>query len=468
MLAHLEWVTPRRAHALAWEEGTARGLLRAVARGRGGSAGDRATSRGVRPEEVRRRLAEAAARHVTPGDAEYPARLEDLPDPPASLFARGRPLPEGPSVAVVGARRCTPYGEEVAEAIGRGVAAAGIPVISGAATGIDSAAHRGALRAGGPTIAVLGSGIDVAYPAGNRSLIDDVAAAGTVVSEYPPGFEARPYRFPARNRLVAGLAAAVVVVEGAAGSGSMITAEIALDLGREVLAVPGPVTSPLSSVPHQLLREGAGLAEGPDDVLATLGLAVLPPEAARASEEGVREGGDGPVSGAGAPAPPGRAVSEEERELLGHLAGAPVPVDVLAVRAGVPVSRALAALAGLELLGLVREVAGRYERTARAGAGQGLRHRGQGAGSRRGGTKRGGDPRPGEEGVDRASSGGRSRRRPAAASGRGESRSPAHHGRAPSGPSGGSGRPTGGSPPPAPPRGAGGGRALRRGATASA
>src|SRR5205814_3118131 len=136
----------------------------------------------------------------------------------------------------------------------------------------DAAAHHGALRAGGPTVAVWGSGIDMPYPRRNATLFRDIRERGTVVSEYPPGTPAEPFRFPARNRIVAALSCAVVVVEGGEGSGSMITADHAMEIGRDVFAVPGLVTSPLSFAPHSLIREGAGLLRGPDDLLADLGM----------------------------------------------------------------------------------------------------------------------------------------------------------------------------------------------------
>jgi DNA processing protein len=247
------------------------------------------------------------------------------------------------------------------------VAAAGVTVVSGAALGIDAASHRGALASGPqienadaqtglfpsrfPTLAVLGSGIDRPHPRRNRALIEEIAAAGAVVSEYPPGAPALPRRFPARNRLVAALSRAVIVVEGAPGSGSMITAEFALEMGRDVLAVPGAVTSPLAAVPHQLIREGACLVRGPQDVLEALG--VAPGESLPAQRDGSGE--------VGASLPPA------ERRALEEVAGAPVTVDAVAVGARLSVDEALSALMALELRGMVREVGGRYERTA-AGA----------------------------------------------------------------------------------------------------
>ena len=164
----------------------------------------------------------------------------------------------------------------MAHDLGRRLAGAGVHVVSGAAHGIDEASHRGALAAPGRTVAVLGAGIDVAYPRSNAALLDRILATGTVVSEYPPGVPAVPRNFPARNRIVAGLARALVVVEGAGKSGSRISVDHALDLGRDVFAVPGPVTSPLAEVPLALIREGATMIRGADDLLDDLGITWSP------------------------------------------------------------------------------------------------------------------------------------------------------------------------------------------------
>src|SRR5207245_870798 len=168
-------------------------------------------------------------------------------DPPAALFVRGHPLSGlTPRISIVGARNCTASGRDTATALGQALAGAGVCVVSGGARGIDAAAHRGALAGGGRSICVLGCGIDLAYPRQHRGLFEDLARTGAVVSEYPPRTKAEPFRFPARNRIVAGLSQGVVVVEGAAGSGSMITADHALDLGREVFAVPGTISRALA------------------------------------------------------------------------------------------------------------------------------------------------------------------------------------------------------------------------------
>src|SRR6266581_362577 len=295
-------IRPRRLLELAVGVGTARACLAAVLAGREGSEADRRWAATIDPDRVEGAMRACEARLATPGTAEYPRPLEDLTDPPAALFVRGAPLAEGASlVAVVGARRCSSLGREVAADIGAGLAAAGMTVVSGAAMGIDTAAHEGALRTGGRTVAVLGCGIDVAYPPRNQALLDRIVASGSVVAEYAPGVPAEPFRFPARNRIIAALAEAVVVVEGAGGSGSLITADHALDLGRAVYAVPGPVTSPLAEVPLALIRDGAGMIRGAEDLLMDLGR--LDPDAATVA------GTDGAGRGAAAE----HDLSERER-----------------------------------------------------------------------------------------------------------------------------------------------------------
>ena len=212
------------------------------------------------------------------GDPRYPALLAELHDPPQRLYVRGALVEalRGPAVAVVGARSCSPYGADVARTLGRELAAAGVVVVSGLARGIDGEAHRGALDAGGPTVAVLGCGIDRDYPRSNAVLAQRVVDGGVVVSEYPPGVEPAPWRFPARNRIIAGLSLATVVVEARERSGALITADFALELGRDVFAVPGEITAALSVGTNDLLRQGAAPLLRVDDVLAALGIERAP------------------------------------------------------------------------------------------------------------------------------------------------------------------------------------------------
>lgn len=212
---------------------------------------------------------EKGIRLLTVQDAAYPARLKNIYDPPCLLYLRGD-MPEiddGVSVAVVGTRACTPYGEQVAEKLAFGLAQGGVTVVSGLAKGIDAAATRGALRAGGHPIAVLGGGADVVYPRENRYLYEDVAARGALISEYPPGTEPKAEHFPVRNRIIAGLSLATLVVEAPRKSGALITAHEALEQGRDVFAVPGAIDAPCSAGCNELIREGAFLITGAQDIL---------------------------------------------------------------------------------------------------------------------------------------------------------------------------------------------------------
>jgi len=206
---------------------------------------------------------------LTMQDAAYPDRLRNIYDPPVLLYVQGR-MPvfdEEVAVAMVGTRGCTPYGEAMTQRLGFDLAAQGALVVSGLAAGIDGAAHRGALRAGGLTAAVIGGGHDRKYPAVNRRLYDDIAASGVILSEYPPGTEHRGAHFPVRNRILSGLCVATLVVEAPLRSGALITANAALEQGRDVFAVPGPVGAPESRGCHRLIQEGAGLVAEARDLL---------------------------------------------------------------------------------------------------------------------------------------------------------------------------------------------------------
>ncbi len=280
-------------------------------------------------------LARLGWRWVAEGEASFPARLATTADPPLGVFLRGE-VSGARAVALVGARRATAYGREVAEYLGRELAAAGVAVVSGMARGVDAAAHRGALAAGGPTVAVWGAGPDRVYPPEHAPLAEKIAASGCLLTEYPPGAPPLAHHFPERNRLIAGLAEAVIVVEADERSGALITARLALDEGREVLAVPGSVFSRLSAGPNGLLRAGAAPVLSADDVLAAIG---LPPRAAAAG---------GPEPALLALIPAGEAVT----------------VDRLAAASGLPVAQVLEGLLTLELAGRVaREADGRYRRS---------------------------------------------------------------------------------------------------------
>ena len=224
-------------------------------------------------------LARGGFRWVARSDPSFPGLLQAIHDPPPGLFVRGAAdvaLLGALSVAVVGARVCSGYGSAVAEAFGRRLAESGVVVVSGLARGVDAASHRGALAAAGlsagRTVAVLGCGIDRDYPRAHAALAARIAERGLIVSEYAPGVAPAPWRFPARNRIVAGLAAATVVVEARERSGALITADLAMEEGREVLAVPGEITSALSRGTNALLRAGAGPATCAEDVLEAIGI----------------------------------------------------------------------------------------------------------------------------------------------------------------------------------------------------
>ena len=207
---------------------------------------------------------------LTFSDAAYPGRLKNIYDPPALLYYKGKlPLLDDLlSVAVVGTRDCTPYGVACAEKLGFGLASGGAVVVSGLAKGIDAAATRGALRAGGVTIGVAGNGLDVHYPYESRYLYEDVAASGVLFSEYPPGTEPAPGHFPVRNRILSGLSLAALVVEAPERSGALITANLALEQGRDVFAVPGNIDSPNSTGTNALIRDGAKAITGAQDILS--------------------------------------------------------------------------------------------------------------------------------------------------------------------------------------------------------
>ncbi len=283
---------------------------------------------------------------LTPADADFPALLRSIPDPPPLLFGRGRvELANAEAVAIVGSRDHTRYGGDVAERLGALAAEAGLVVVSGMARGLDAVAQLAALKAGGRSIGVLGAGIDIVYPAANRELYQRIARDGLLLSEYPPGTRPQPGSFPRRNRLISGLARALVVVEAADGSGTLITVGAALEQGREVLAVPGPITSATSRGTNRLLRDGATPILEPADMLAALGLRSSP---AIAQQLAV------PCT-----------LSATEARVFAALTVDGQTVDEVAVLAGLPVGELLAALLGLELGGLAQQLPGALYRRHR-------------------------------------------------------------------------------------------------------
>jgi DNA processing protein len=268
-------------------------------------------------------------------DAGYPPLLAELHDPPASLFVRGEEgAMAGPGVAVVGARSCSAYGAQVARTLARELAGAGVIVVSGLARGVDGEAHRGALEGGGRTVAVLGCGIDRDYPRSHSELARRIVEAGAVVSEYPAGVEPAPWRFPARNRIIAALSHATVVVEARERSGALITADFALELGRDVFAVPGEITSALSAGTNDLLRQGAAPLTSVRDVLDSLGIELEPPSRP--------------------------SLSDAAAVLLEQLADGARAADDLTRASGLTAGEVAAGLVELELAGLAVQANGVY------------------------------------------------------------------------------------------------------------
>jgi DNA processing protein len=303
------------------------------------------------------RIAEAGARIVTLEDPEYPRLLRELGDAPLYLIAKGEPLLEGPAIAIVGARRATPYGLDAARQLAAGLADAGIAVVSGLARGIDGAAHEGALAGRGRTVAVLGSGIDVIYPAEHTELAARIVAEGTLLSEHLVGTAPLPTHFPARNRILAGMTQGTIVIEAAERSGSLITARLANECGREVFAVPGRIDSPLSAGAHLLIRDGATLVRNVDDILAE----VAPALRSRAGRGRGVSGDSGD----------GSAGTGSAERVIAALTNGPATADDLIRQIGLEPGEILAVLLDLELAGILKQVGGReFQLTGRfAGVG---------------------------------------------------------------------------------------------------
>lgn len=292
-------------------------------------------------------LAQPGHHLLTACDPRYPPQLAAAPGAPVALFVAGDPaILSLPAIAVVGSRRPTPQGRETARAFAARFARAGLVVTSGLATGIDAAAHRGALDGDGPTIAVCGTGLDLVYPPRHASLAAEIAARGALVSELPPGTPPRPWHFPRRNRVISGLSLGVLVAEAAQRSGSLITARLAGEQGREVFAVPGSIHSPLSRGCHRLIRDGAQLVESADEVLAGLQhdlfAAVAPPASSSGGASGV----------------PAVELDSDCKILLNACGFGPVDADILVERTGFPAAVVSSKLLLLELAGAIEPCAG--------------------------------------------------------------------------------------------------------------
>ena len=348
-----QWVLPGSAkyiHAITSRFGSARAAWEAKENHLAGTpllsaervAGIVQRKAEIDPEALPEKLQKLAIKYICYHDSEYPKPLLNIFDPPTALFYRGVMPGEGElAVALVGARKPSPYGQVVAEKLAKDLAAVGITVISGMARGIDTAAHKGALEAGGRTVAVLGSGLDIVYPRENKKLMERITESGAVVSEFPPGSPPEPWHFPARNRIISGLSLGTVVVEAGEKSGALITAACALEQGRDIMAVPGNVTSVLSRGPHSLIRQGARLVEGAGDIIDELGLEKLFPLPDKAAQTALK-------------------LSEEEGILYNLLTLTPVYLDNIIGQSGLKPQKVMAALMYMELKGLAKQLPGKF------------------------------------------------------------------------------------------------------------
>lgn len=308
--------------------------------------------RGVSPRaghDILEALDRSGAAVLLPDDPAFPPLLTEIPDPPALLYVWGNATLLGrPAAGIVGSRDHSPYGADAARSLAAGVARAGVVVVSGMARGIDAVAHAAALDAGGVSVGILGNGFGVIYPAANRALYERMVARGCLVTELPPGERPHAGAFPRRNRLISGLAGVTVVVEAAPGSGALITADCALDQGRAVLAVPGPITSPTSLGCNKLIQQGAKPALAPGDILEELGLPAIGQQATAS-----------PPSRAGrADRTPPPDLTALQRSLWDTLRAEPRHVDVLVASAGAETAAVLTALTELEMRGVVKQEAG--------------------------------------------------------------------------------------------------------------
>ncbi len=319
---------PDRTRRLLAEWGSARAVVRAIERRQIKVSPAAAAAVAVPASDRRAELQRLGVRFETRDDAAFPVTLGELPDAPDAWFARGT-VPPGPTIAVVGTRRCSSYGRGLARAFGAAIAAGGWVLVSGLARGIDGQAHLGTVDGGGRGVAVLGCGLDVCYPPEHRSLAERLLElGGAVVSEYPPGTRPEGWRFPPRNRIISGLADVVVVVEAARTGGALITASAALDQGRAVFAVPGDVDREASVGCNLLIRDGALPVLGADDLVEALSLVVGPPAIAASAEAG-----------------------DDELVTLARAPGR--SLDELSARMGLPAADLLARVARLEAAGRV-------------------------------------------------------------------------------------------------------------------
>lgn len=402
-LAHARGLRPVELRALLGEFGGPEAVLNQSFGALAAVAGERAARAVLAPpprfDEYVQRVAEWASmpgNHViTLADSAYPRALLTMPDPPPLLYIKGQlDLLQARAVAIVGSRGATPQGIEDARRFARALSDAGLTVVSGLALGIDAAAHDGALEGVASTIAVIGTGADLVYPQVNRALAHRIAEEGAIVSEWPLGTPARSENFPQRNRLIAGLVDGVLIVEAAMRSGSLITARLANEMGRDVFAIPGSIHAPLARGCHRMIKQGAKLVETPEDVLEEFGLAVAVDKPARSHKSAGRAGSrvdEAVVTAAGttrtdeararptprrAP-PPATTVSwgsaraapatDETTRLLTALGHSPATLEILAARTDLEGATLQALLLQLELSGRIETLpGGRFVRIERS------------------------------------------------------------------------------------------------------
>ncbi|MEA5114300.1 MAG: DNA-processing protein DprA [Geobacteraceae bacterium] len=285
-------------------------------------------------------LHKSGARVITFQCRDFPCLLLQIPDPPPFIYVKGELKAHETAIAIVGSRRASPYGLEATYRFARELSSHGIAVVSGMARGVDTSAHRGALSGGGRSIGVLGCGIDVVYPAENRSLFTEMVEKGALVSEFPLGTKPVAENFPRRNRIISGFSAGVLVIEAAEGSGSLITAQCALDQGRDIYAVPGSINSPLSRGSNRLIKQGAKLVERVEDILEEL--------PARANSVGK------------APLPPSPCFSPQEASVYSLLSPVPLHIDEIAAKCALTASEVSAILLRLELSGAISQLPGKH------------------------------------------------------------------------------------------------------------
>ncbi|GAB6173772.1 DNA-processing protein DprA [Paradesulfitobacterium aromaticivorans] len=308
----------------------------------------------IDPHEIEKDLNQQNILTLIPEEKNYPALLAELSDAPVLLYYRGQLEPEAEALAIVGSRQATPYGKAAAIFLARELTLKGIVVISGLARGIDTAAHQGALEGKGVTWAFLGCGLDRIYPAENKRLAGQILDKGALLSEFPPGTPPDKPNFPARNRLISGCARGVVVVEAAAKSGALITADFALEQGREVFAVPGPIFSEMSRGTHHLLRQGAKIVEGLEDIVQEIAVWGGSYPLVDGSPMGTKEQGISQTSLAT------ENLTPEQQIVMGLVSDVPLHIDELRANSALDASTAALILLELELMGKIIQLPGQY------------------------------------------------------------------------------------------------------------